>query len=129
MHAPSSDFTREPVAGSGQYPGALCSSLVVILNAVDEWLGVLDSDPNGEAFSLHQDILFSQQPVDVTGTMTCSENHRIPGELLVICAGSTTHFFAVLGIKKPFHLRPEVNLTARLKNACAHRLDHIGQQV
>jgi hypothetical protein len=82
MHAAVTNFRRENVTRGRQEPGTFEAALVMILETVDERLGMLDANADGKGLLLEPDVLRREEPIDVAGRVTGRENDSVSGEFL-----------------------------------------------
>ena len=102
------------------------SQHTVILNLVNDALGVFQAHTHGNALGFDCDIAVVEHLIDVTGRVTCSQNNRAIKEL-ASCSFHACHT-TVLD-NESSHPGLEVYLTSALQNGFPHRLDDTRQLV
>ncbi len=84
------DFGGEAVAGGGEQAGAFLMPGKVVLEVVDERLGMLDAQADGEGFLFEADVLRVQLTVDVAGGVAGGEDEAVGGELASVGGGDAS---------------------------------------
>lgn len=100
----------------------------VVLQAVDEFLGVFEAHAYGDAFGLDVDALVAQEVVDVACRVPCGEEYR-PVPLAPVAVGDAGHGGLVVVENQAGDTCAEMYLAARGKDGFAHGLDDGRQTV